>query len=498
VIVKIQNLNVIVKNNMTCPFNNKNCSDFRSELSHKMETNCPNRLIEKDSCSLSIQWNDLNSNTLKNYIYPNSDVLKNRIDRYKELTGSIKLPKRVCWVGNDISSSWLERGTLSTPYAILSYVWGDNRRDDWDNYKDPSNEPQTNEKKELNGLFNINNSQIGYNNTNKMTRLGYKSLQKALKVCQSLKIEYLWTDQLCINQNNEEDQLSEIPKMGQYYGNATVTLIAIHINIGGEDIRDPRNIIGRIVNSEWFTRMWTLQEGMLSQRTIFMFDDCLVDGGYLASVFGAHSSLIAEKEFSTPLGWINGLHKPIHMSNKRISVNLNYLIAKNQNRKATKFIDNINAILGLLNTHGKSVPAFPNEMFPPKKQYSESDIRKILEYIANIAFPQYSWSSTDFVNFMTEHLIKKQQTQNQIPTYSQHQPQYSSLPTPQRTLQPLLDKGNGECARIDDCNYSIYYHQEGTKNRKHYIFVKGKKCEIEKIGNEWQFKQQAQQEHYKQ
>jgi hypothetical protein len=37
-------------------------------------------------------------------------------------------------------------------------------------------------------------------------------------------------DQLCINQLDSKEKNQEVPKMGQYYGNATATLIAINTN----------------------------------------------------------------------------------------------------------------------------------------------------------------------------------------------------------------------------------------------------------------------------
>ena len=72
---------------------------------------------------------------------------------------------------------------------------------------------------------------------------GDKSLNKAIKTLEILRnshglnIEYLWMDQLCIDQNNDKEKVHEVPKMRQYYGNSAVTLVAIHTNIGEERIR---------------------------------------------------------------------------------------------------------------------------------------------------------------------------------------------------------------------------------------------------------------------
>ncbi|CAG8623833.1 6275_t:CDS:2, partial [Diversispora eburnea] len=68
---------------------------------------------------------------------------------------------------------------------------------------------------------------------------GIKSLDKAIKTLRVLnefhglsikgkEIRYLWMDQLCVNQDNPKEKGHEVSKMRDYYGNATVTLIAIH------------------------------------------------------------------------------------------------------------------------------------------------------------------------------------------------------------------------------------------------------------------------------
>ena len=44
-------------------------------------------------------------------------------------------------------------------------------------------------------------------------------------------------DQLCVNQDNPKEKGHEVSKMRDYYGNATVTLVAIHAEVGEENIR---------------------------------------------------------------------------------------------------------------------------------------------------------------------------------------------------------------------------------------------------------------------
>ena len=44
-------------------------------------------------------------------------------------------------------------------------------------------------------------------------------------------------DQMCINQDNIKEREHEVPMMREYYGNSTVTLVAIHTSIGEENMR---------------------------------------------------------------------------------------------------------------------------------------------------------------------------------------------------------------------------------------------------------------------
>jgi hypothetical protein len=53
-----------------------------------------------------------------------------------------------------------------------------------------------------------------------------KTIQDAVTVTRRLGLQYLWVDALCIKQDSEEDWASESSKMGDIYGNATITIAA--------------------------------------------------------------------------------------------------------------------------------------------------------------------------------------------------------------------------------------------------------------------------------
>jgi hypothetical protein len=60
-------------------------------------------------------------------------------------------------------------------------------------------------------------------------------------------------DQLCINQAEKteaeiKEMEQEVPKMGQYYSNAEVTLITMNDKVGeGSDVTE---VLAKVVNSE--------------------------------------------------------------------------------------------------------------------------------------------------------------------------------------------------------------------------------------------------------
>ncbi|KAI0103695.1 HET-domain-containing protein [Nemania sp. FL0031] len=133
-----------------------------------------------------------------------------------------------------------------------------------------------------------------------------KTLADAALFTHKLGLEYLWIDALCIFQDDDGDNLDkgrEIPQMGQYYGDATVTLCAASASTCSSGLQttplaaeDPANYlfgpiqlrartsageIGTIQvlkEADYFSshrerepivrRGWTLQESLLSRRIL--------------------------------------------------------------------------------------------------------------------------------------------------------------------------------------------------------------------------------------
>lgn len=121
-----------------------------------------------------------------------------------------------------------------------------------------------------------------------------KVLQDVVGLVKSLGfgVNYIWMDRLCINQDNQDQKTANINAMGDIYGAAFATIVIAvpsrrYLVQGIPGLSAPRppyqriETIGNIkpattypslemaiATSEWNTRAWTFQEGLLSSRCI--------------------------------------------------------------------------------------------------------------------------------------------------------------------------------------------------------------------------------------
>lgn len=190
------------------------------------------------------------------------------------------LPDRAIWIEANNAShiQLLEPKNIYAKYIALSYCWG------------PVG-PNT----YLTNAHNLNAMKAG---------IGFNDLpplfQDVIDTARALGIEYIWIDRLCIIQGDDKDFHSQALKMGEIYGNATLTIAAAsattendrilvprddkwlaanpEMNINGigslnVGIRQRSHALGKEVSGgdygKMSTRAWIWQERLLAARTVF-------------------------------------------------------------------------------------------------------------------------------------------------------------------------------------------------------------------------------------
>jgi hypothetical protein len=356
--------------------NDEDLHKWRSSLdnqydykSWRKDYNEQRKLVEENKIYPELSWREVKK----------AELLPSKLYNFKE--------NKVVWTKyfSDIKS-----------YAILSYSWGD--------LLDKSSLTTLDYLcQRENGEKESESKQIGVSekdNAHGTTKQSIKALEKATKVCQNceyLGISHLWVDQLCIDQFNDEEVNQEVPKMRQYYDNVYVTLIDIPVNLLEElsSIRSTKakasnylildwpHILEVIINSEWFTRTWTMQEGWLSKQTIFMFDDMMVDGRFMAAVwafqnpnhtrYNKYKDLKEFNEYSkkiaTPIGWT--YYEEGYNFKDMVSLRLDEALRAVKDRNRSVPVDGVYAILGLL-PYGEQVK-------PKYKKWGEKYSKKDVE-----------------------------------------------------------------------------------------------------------------------
>jgi Leucine-rich repeat (LRR) protein len=329
-------------------------------------------------------------------IYDEQKSLVNENKIYPELTWR-KIPRKELLPLRlyNIKTKQIEKTTEKSDiknYVIVSYVWNEYCQ-----------LPEEKIVVEWDGEYK-----------NKLNSSGSKALNKAIQTCQhpDLNIDYLWMDQLCINQENSPEGIAErnreVPKMRQYYSNVDVTLIAIHSDLlekvsGQMDksrerenkqlVLDWPSILRIITNSEWFSRSWTFQEGWLSKQTIFMFDDILIDGRFMAAVWAfnqpnntRHNQYDNIREFyegskkiATPIGWT--YYKDGYSPKDVVSLRLDEALREVKKRGRGISIDGIYSILGLL-PYGEQVKVNYKEW---GHEYTKEELEEALVEVMEVA-----------------------------------------------------------------------------------------------------------------
>lgn len=171
----------------------------------------------------------------------------------------------------DVQQNRVVDAPMDCEYLALSYVWGDPKR-----HSPPFR--STFDRDDL-----------------------PPTIRDAIYACVYMRMRYLWVDQFCIDQDDDDDKREQIRQMNLVYEGAWCTLIAMageNCNHGLPGVTFPRtwnhstfeagnivianhapNIRQSFLSSKWSTRGWTFQETIFSSA-VLCFTDCGLHYGY--------------------------------------------------------------------------------------------------------------------------------------------------------------------------------------------------------------------------
>jgi serine/threonine protein kinase len=94
------------------------------------------------------------------------------------------------------------------------------------------------------------------------------TLKSAITAAHGLGYQYVWTDSLCVLQDDEDDKRDECASMASVFRNAALTLVLDSLDDGLEDFRT--SLAASNAGFGWDTRAWALQERLLSHRFLHL------------------------------------------------------------------------------------------------------------------------------------------------------------------------------------------------------------------------------------
>lgn len=86
-----------------------------------------------------------------------------------------------------------------------------------------------------------------------------------------------WIDTLCIPVDSKEARWTAIQDMHDVYSKAFAVLVVSQDLYNIKAPSDCEEALVRIASSNWMTRLWTLQEGVLAERLFFQFEDIALE-----------------------------------------------------------------------------------------------------------------------------------------------------------------------------------------------------------------------------
>lgn len=206
----------------------------------------------------------------------------------------------------DVQKGCLVEAPVDCHYVALSYVWGSVKQVMLNKVTQKLLEQEGSIGAE--GLKDLKGGYISLK-PHLAGRVVPRTIRDAILLCRLLKERYLWTDSLCILQDNEfqdssgawtnADKLAQIPKMDIIYSASLFTIIAAsgadsNAGLPGVQLSNTRmtQIVGGIGDqifvsitedpltslwsSKWSERAWTFQEFLLSKRHLIFLPEQVV------------------------------------------------------------------------------------------------------------------------------------------------------------------------------------------------------------------------------
>ncbi|KAI9696662.1 MAG: hypothetical protein M1820_008036 [Bogoriella megaspora] len=157
-------------------------------------------------------------------------------------------------------------------------------------------------------LYNINTS-----GGMRHSKVNPEVLNRTIAFARPRKVNYIWIDQECINQDDRIDQRDGVQAMDLVYQQAQICLGLLNVCVAkqehldalntmfeGESINEPQlhdlaDALDLILSDPWFTRAWILQESLTgaAQMTLQMKCDPRLDkGAYLEPMYGSSSEYL--------------------------------------------------------------------------------------------------------------------------------------------------------------------------------------------------------------
>lgn len=140
------------------------------------------------------------------------------------------------------------------------------------------------------------------------------------EISERLGIQYFWVDRWCIHQDDPKDKEREISRMRDYYtgasgcvvltGPSAVPFKCVPKHEGAilaaiQQLRQNEDALKSLTTCKWATRVWTLQEALMSRQLVYAIHDQLIDGDYVSELV---SYVTTASEYSVQNGdiWLGG------------------------------------------------------------------------------------------------------------------------------------------------------------------------------------------------